>query len=186
MRRPDTTSLPPRSALPRDIEVPVLPGLGRTWYDRGGKYWARRAAMAFMWAVALLLIVLIDVGIFRAARQSSQASFVVLLVIDVALAVAVLAYIAVRTARRWNTPALPGQNGAVLRPRRRPGAVVSGLAQIGYLLVVVAVAVVFLLCPALVLALFLMSLLPETLPERQARLWVAERLRERGHGAPGG
>src|SRR5215470_6897270 len=48
---PATTSLPPRSALPRDIEIPVLPELGRTWYARGGKYWVRRAALAFTWAV---------------------------------------------------------------------------------------------------------------------------------------
>jgi hypothetical protein len=76
--------------------------------------------------------------------------------------------------------------GAVLRPRRRRGAVVMGLAQIDYSLAVLAAAVVFLLCPALVLALFLMSVLPETLPERQARLWVAGQLRERGHRTPAG
>ena len=132
----------------------------------------------------LLLIVLIDVGILGAARQSSAAAFVVLLVIDAAMAVAVLAYIAVRTARCWNHPALPGQPGAVLRPRKQPGAVVSRLAQIGHRLAVLAAAIVFLLCPALLLALVLMSLLPETLPERQARLWVTGQLRERNHGTP--
>jgi hypothetical protein len=106
VRMPDTTSLPPRNALPRDVEIPVLPGLGLTWYDRGGAYWARRAALAFMWALVLLLIVLMDVGIFGAIRHS--------------------------------------------------------------------------------LALFLMSLMPQPLPERQARLWMAERLRERGPGTPAG
>src|SRR5262249_35940013 len=68
--------------------------------------------------------------------------------------------------------------------RRRPGAVVSGLAQIGYLLAVLSSAAVFLLCPALVLVLFLMSLLPETLPERQARRSVGGRPRARGPPAP--
>jgi hypothetical protein len=182
MRVPDATSLPPRSALPRDIEVPALPELGRTWYDRGGKYWARRAALAVMWVVVLLVIVLIDAGIFGAIRQSSAAGFVVLLAIDVVVAVAALADAAVRTVRYWNTPALPGQAGAALHP----GAGAGGLAQIGYLLAVLAAAVVFLFCPALVLALFFMSLLPETLPERQARLWVAGQLGERGHGTPAG
>jgi hypothetical protein len=182
MRVPDATSLPPRSALPRDIQIPALPELGRTWYDRGGKYWARRTALAFMWAVVLLLIVMIDAGIFGAIRQSSAAGFVVLLAIDAAVAVAVLADAAVRTARYWNTPALPGQAGAALHP----GAVVGWLAQIGYVLAVLAAAVVFLFCPALVLVLFSMSLLPETLPERQARLWVAGQLRERGRGTPAG
>ena len=60
------------------------------------------------------------------------------------------------------------------------------LAQIGYRLAVLAAAVVFLFCPALVLVLFSMSLLPETLPERQARLWVAGQLWERGRGTPAG
>lgn len=61
---PDGASLPPRSALPRDVDIPVLPGVGITWYDRDGRYWARRVAPTLMWAVVLLLIVLIDVGIF--------------------------------------------------------------------------------------------------------------------------
>jgi hypothetical protein len=187
VRMPDATSLPPRHALPRDVEIPVLPGLGITWYDRGGKYWARRAALTLMWALGLLLIVLIDVGIFSAIRHSSRAGFAVLLTIDVVVAVAVLGYFAVRTARRWNTPSLPGRARTVMRAGRgRAGGFLSGLAQLGYLLAVLAAAVVFLFCPALILALFLMSLLPQPLPERQARLWMAERLRQRGHGTPAG
>jgi hypothetical protein len=116
-RMPDAASLPPRSALLRDVDIPALPGVGITWYDRGGKYWRRRVALALMRAVALLLIVLIDVGIFTAIHKSSPGAF----------------------------------------------------------------AVVFLFCPALILAMFLMSLMPEPLAERQARLWMAERLRERGY-----
>jgi membrane protein YqaA with SNARE-associated domain len=186
-RMPDAASLPPRRALPRDVEVPVLPGLGRTWYDRDGRYWARRAGLTVMWAVALLLIVLIDVGIFTSIRHSSQAAFAILLTADVVLAVAVLGYFAVRTVRRWNTPSLPGRARAARRAKRgRAAGFLSGLAQIGYVLAVLAAAVVFLFCPALILALFLMSLLPEPLPERQARLWMAERLGDHGYGTPAG
>jgi hypothetical protein len=186
-RMPNAASLPPRGALPRDIEIPALPGVGRAWYDHGGKYWARRAGLSLLWAVVLLLIVLIDVGIFTSIRHSSHTGFAVLLAIDVIVAAAVLGYFAVRTARRWNTPALPGQARTVFRAGRgRTGAVLSGFAQIGYLLAVLAVAVVFLFCPVLMLVLFLMSLLPQPLPERQARLWLAERLRERGHGTTAG
>lgn len=184
---PDAASLPPRSALPRDVEIPVLPGVGITWYDRSGKYWARRVALALMWAVALLLIVLIDVGIFTAIRKSSPGAFAVLLTIDVILAIAVLCYFAVRTVQRWNTPALPARARTVVRARQgRGGAFLSGLLQIGYLLAVLAVAVVFLFCPALIFAMFLTSLMPEPLAERQARLWMAERLHERGYRATAG
>lgn len=107
---PEAASLPPRSALSRDVEVPVLPGLGRTWYGPGGRYWARRAGLTLMWAVALLAIVLIDVGIFTAIRHSSQAAFAILLTIDMVVAVAVLGYFAVRMVRRWNTPGWPGSS----------------------------------------------------------------------------
>jgi len=106
---PDAASLPPRSALPRDVDIPVLPGVGITWYDRSGRYWARRVALTLMWAVVLLLIVLIDVGIFTAIHHSSPGTAAVLLTIDVLVAIAVLCYFAIHTVRRWNTPALPGR-----------------------------------------------------------------------------
>jgi hypothetical protein len=184
VRMPGAASLPPRDALPRGLDIPALPGLGLTWYDRGGGYWARRAALSFMWAVVLLLIVLIDVGIFSAIRHSSRAGFAVALTVDVVVAVAVLGWFAVRAARRWDTPSLPGRARTVMRAGKgRGGAFLGGLAQIGYLL---AAAVVFLFCPALVLAMFLMSLLPEPLTERQARLWMAERLAGRGPGTQAG
>jgi hypothetical protein len=184
---PDAAFLPPRSALPRDVEIPALPGVGRTWYDRGGKYWVRRAGLTLLWALVLLVIVLIDVGIFTGIHKSSPGAFAVLLTIDVIVAIAVLCYFAIRTVQRWNTPALPGRARTVMRAGKdRGGAFLGGLLQIGYLLAVLAVAVVFLFCPVLVLVLFLMSLMPEPLAERQARLWMAERLRERGYGTPAG
>lgn len=184
---PDAASLPPRSALPRDVDIPALPGVGISWYDRGGRYWRRRVALALMWAVALLLIVLIDVGIFTAIHKSSPGAFAILLTIDVIVAIAVLCYFAIRTVQRWHTPALPGGTAAAMRARNgRGGAFLGGLLQIGYLLAVLAVAVVFLFCPALILVMFLMSLMPEPLAERQARLWMAQRLRERGSGTTAG
>jgi len=186
-RMPDAAALPPRSALPRDVDIPALPGVGITWYDRGGKYWRRRVALSLIWAVALLLIALIDVGIFTAIHKSSPGTFAVLVTIDVIAAIAVLCYFAIRIVRRWNTPALPRTAAAAMRAGKgRRGAFLGGLLQIGYLLAVLAVAVVFLFCPALILAMFLMSLMPEPLAERQARLWMAERLRERGYGTPAG
>ena len=39
---PDAVSPPPRSVLPRDVDIPVLPGVGSTGYGRGGSYWRRR------------------------------------------------------------------------------------------------------------------------------------------------
>ena len=176
---PNAPALPPRHALPRDVTVPRLSGLGLTWYDRGAGYWRRRVGVSLMWLLILGLILLIDVGLYRSIRHSSHTGFTVLLIIDVVLTVATLGYFAIFTARRWNVPGLPG------RPKvgagRGRGPLVSALLQIGYLIAMLVLAVAFLICPALFLAMFLGSLLlPETLPERRARLWVAERLREHG------
>lgn len=182
-RMPNAAALPPRHSLPRDVDIPVLPGLGVTWYDRGGKYWARRVSLMLLWALALLLIALIDVGFFSAVHHSSRTAFVVLLVVDVAVAVAAVVYVVVRTVQRWNVPSLPRSARTVFRVGHgRSGAFLSGFVQIGYLLAVLVCAFAFLLFPGLIVAMFLASLLPEPLVERQARLWMAGRLRERGIG----
>jgi len=174
-------SLPPSGSLPRDVQIPVLPGVGTTWYDRGGSYWARRLLVTLLWAVGLLLIGLIDVGFFSSVHHSSRTGFAVLLAIEVATTVAAIVYVAVRTAQRWNVPSLPRRAGTVLRAGKGPsGAVLSGFLQLGYVVAVLVCAVLFLFFPGLIVAFFLMSLLPEPLSERQARLWMAEQLHERG------
>lgn len=176
--------LPPRAALPRDIVIPRLPGLGVTWYERGPRYWARRLRMSLLWALVLALVAAFDIGLVTAIRQSSQTGFAVFLVADVTLTAVLLAWYAVRTVRLWNTAALPGQDGRSLRPSRRAGGPAGQLAQLGYLVAVPLLAVVFLLFPGIFVLLFLASLLPEPATERHARLWMAQLLRERGYQAP--
>jgi len=95
--------------------------------------------------------------------------------------VAALVYVIVRTVQRWNVPSLPRGAGTVFRVGHgRSGAFLSNVLQFGYLLAILVCALAFLLFPGLIVAMFLASLLPEPLTERQARLWMAERLRERG------
>jgi hypothetical protein len=174
--------LPPRAALPRDVHIPALPSLGDTWYDRGLRYWTRRAGLTLLWVVVLAAITAIDVGLFGGIRQSSPTGFAVILAVGVALTVALLVYAVVGTVRRWNTAALPGQVGTVIRGRK--GARLSGLPQPVYAVALLVAAVAFLFFPGLFVLLFLTSLMPETPTERHARLWMAERLRERGHQLP--
>jgi hypothetical protein len=177
--------LPPRATLPRDVEIPALPGLGVTWYDRGLSYWARRLRMSLLWALVLALIAAFDIGLFTAIRHSSRTGFAVFLLVDVALSVALLVWYAFRTVRLWNTASLPGRGRTPFRPaRRRSDAALSGFAQFGYGLAVLLVAVALLIFPGFFVLLFLTSLLPESATERHARLWLAERLRERGHQVP--
>lgn len=181
-------SLPPRHALPRDVQIPSLPGVGRTWYDRGSRYWGRRALLVVVYGVVLLLLGLLDAGIYSAAGDSSTAAFTVLVVIDVAAAVVAVAWYVVRSVRRWNEPALPkrARQPAFQLGRGPMGAILSGLAQLGYWIAMLAAAAFFLVFPAIFVVLFLMSLMPEPLMERQARLWMAERLAGRGYSTPAG
>jgi hypothetical protein len=172
-------ALPPRHTLPRDLTIPVVPGVGFTWYDRGAKYWRRRLGMSLFWLVILGLILLADVGLFGAIRHSSHAGFTVLIAVDVVLTIATLMFFAVRTAQRWNSPAVPARTRIPAFGQGR-GGLAAPLLQIGWLLVSIAGAVVYLFCPAFFIAMFLTSLMPQTLAERRARLWVAEQLRERG------
>ncbi len=179
---PDTR-LPPRRSLPRDVVVPVLPGLGLSWYDRGRRYWMRRAGMSLMWAVLLTLIVLFDAGLFSAIRHTSRTGFYVGLGADAAVTLGVLAYFAVRTAQHWNVAAPPkGMSPVVFRfGKGRTGNAVSSLAQFGYMVFQWVLAVLLAIFPGLFIGMFLASLLPEPLIERQARLWLIQELRGRGY-----
>jgi len=175
-------SLPPRHALPRDVEIPALPGLGLTWYDRGTRYWVRRVALSLMWLIALAVIAGIDTGLFGSIRQSSQTGFDVFILIDALLSAVLLAWFVVRTARRWNLATAPRR---AIPPQFHFGPspvaqLLSGLAQLGYWLLVLVAGAALLIFPGLFIALFLASLLPETLDERQARLWLIQRLHGRG------
>jgi hypothetical protein len=178
--RPD--ALPPRTALPPDVTIPALPTLGDSWYDRGPRYWTRRAGVTLMWVVVLALIASFDYGLFSGIRRSSQAGFAVVLAIDIALTVSLLVYFAVRTAKQWNTAALPGQVSVGFWGRK--GGAFRGLGQFAYRVAILVTAVGLLVFPGFFVVLLLTSLMPETPTERHARLWMAERLRKSGHMAP--
>ena len=158
--------LPPRHELPRDVVVPVLPGLGLTWYDRrGAGYWGRRAGMSLLWLFLTALVTLITVAILIALYHRSLAGFTVVLVIEVVYSLAILAFFTVSTARTWGD-----SQPAPVRPRNGPGQVFFALSALSV---------------GLYLALLLTSLLPETPVERHARLGVAAELRRRGPTVPG-
>ncbi|MGW0209676.1 hypothetical protein ACWDZ8_29140 [Streptomyces sp. NPDC003233] len=52
------------------VGIPSLPGLGTTWYERGPRYWLRRALGATLWLAVLafcVYIALVLYGSFRGA-----------------------------------------------------------------------------------------------------------------------
>jgi len=174
-------ALPARDTLPGDVQIPSLPGVGTTWYDRGHGYWPRRARTVLLLASLLAVIGLIDRGLFAAIHRSSQTGFVAFVSIDAALAVSFLAFCLVRAKRRWNVASLPrrAKPPASGKPGRT-GSAVTGFMQLAWTLLVLASAFLCLVCPVMLIALLIDSLLPEPLGERQARLWITERLAQRG------
>lgn len=171
--------MPPLRSLPRDVKVPMLPGLGLSWYEHhGASYWIRRAAMSVLWTFVTALWTLIAVAILIAYYHRSLAAFYVVLGVEIAYSLAVLAYFAVVTARHWNDPDVGAR---LFSPSRRARAAPArkGGARMLHIMEQVFVALSFLTF-GLYLTMLLMSLLPETPAERRARLFVAEELRRRG------
>ena len=157
--------LPPRHALPPDVEIPVLPGLGVTWYDRSGSYWARRAAMSVFWLLITAAVTLAVVAVLIAAFRRSRPAFFVVLILEAAWTAGMVAFFARRTARaRRGQPGAAGARG----PLRAATQLLLGLSF---------------LSPGLYLGLLGTSLLAESPAEQQARRQVAEQLSRHGRRA---
>jgi hypothetical protein len=176
--------LPPLSALPRDVRVDSLPSLGTTWVDRGAAYWVRRVWLALVFAVVVILITLIVVGLLGFIRSKSQAGFYAVLAVEVAWSLVLLGWLTVRAVRRWNNPAPP--QGLVGRSRSAGagGAAPGILARLGFVIgqAFLVMSVLFL---GFYVALLISVLLPETPAEHVARLRLRQTLRARGYTAPG-
>ncbi len=166
--------LPPRRALPPDVEIPVLPGLGVTWYDRTGGYWARRAAMSVFWLLITAAVTLAVVAILIAAFHRSRPAFFVVLILEAAWTAGMVAFFTRRTARVRRGQA--GAGGPVSTAGRAGGR--GPLRAATQLLLGLSF-----LSPGLYLGLLGTSLLAEPPAEQQARRQVAEQLSRRGHRA---
>lgn len=46
------------------VQVPSLPGLGTTWYERGARYWLRRVFTGMLWLAVLALAYMALLGIY--------------------------------------------------------------------------------------------------------------------------
>lgn len=170
---------PPRSQLPRSIEIRNVPLLGTTWYERGVRYWLRRLGIVLLCLLILALVAAILWGFFGAIQQSSITGFWIGVGIEVTYSLAVIVYLVVRTARRWNSRQL-----APAKPPNRAvgstGAALGGLARSGLFLGQLILVLGTLLFVGVYVAFLLAALMPETVWERPAKLELADRLRQRG------
>jgi hypothetical protein len=170
---------PPRSELPRGIIVTRLPFLGTTWYDRGVRYWLRRAVLTAVMATGVAVATAILSGVLHAARQSSQTAFWVVVAVEAVISVISLGVIFARS-RRMGTARGTAALRKTLAPSRRTRGLGAGaglLVRTGSLLAQAFVVVSALAFYGTYIALLLLSLLPRLDIERQARYELAQQLR---------
>ncbi|WUV66355.1 hypothetical protein OG223_30845 [Streptomyces sp. NBC_01478] len=163
--------------------IPALPGLGTTWYERGPRYWLRRASGALLWFVVLAFfcyIALVLYGSFRTSLPSTVRA-----VWD--WAQVVLSFVALvwgwRVQRRDHHKKLldPPSPGQARRSKRNETGRSVGLAVAGRVLLLVAapVAPAFAAgCVGWVLAAFTVREYPSEVGARRAL--------ERSRRLPGG
>ncbi len=155
--------------------------LGTTWYDRGLSYWLRRVGLIVMMALVIALVTALLVGLFSAIRQTSLTGFYIALIIEVTYSLAIIVFVAVWLARRWNNMGEVQKRPVSIRAAGSAGVVVGTLAQSGFLIGQLFLVVGSLLFFGLYVAVFLAMFMPEIFWERPARCRLAKRLRSGGY-----
>ncbi|WP_329349822.1 hypothetical protein OG226_22255 [Streptomyces sp. NBC_01261] len=56
------------SASPTPARIPVLPGLGTTWYERGTRYWLRRVRTAVVLLIVMAFVCFAAISLYRGFR----------------------------------------------------------------------------------------------------------------------
>ncbi len=173
---------PTRGELPRGLTIKSVPLVGTTWYDRGLRYWLRRAGWTTLMAIVVALVTAILWGVLQAARDSSQTAFWVVVAVEVVFSVISGGYIWIGS-RRLGTPKakkyLQRSQARTASARRTAGlgAGLGLLARSGSVLGQTFLVIGAMLFYGSYIALFLRSLLPRLDLERQARYELAEQLR---------
>lgn len=122
-----------------DLKVPQLPGLGTSWYARGGRYWTRRAVSLLVFALVLAGVDALAVDLWRglsgafpaSARPAADAAMSVLAAVG-----AVWGWLAARRTMRRQRAESVGP--AEARRRKAAGLARStGLALAGRIAVII-------------------------------------------------
>jgi hypothetical protein len=162
--------LPRLDDLPADVHVPPVAYLESSWYDHGNGYWSRRARMTFTAVLGLAVMTLLTNVVLNWIGQASMLAFDVALGVEIAGSAVAGTVMIVRTMRLWNDAAIPVQL-ADGRFRYPGNPKFTGERW------VIGLRALFVGFP---LAALISTLLPQTLPEHRARLWMANHLAGRG------
>jgi hypothetical protein len=167
-----TSRLPRLDAIGPHVDVPLLPGVGRTWVNRSGRYWRRRTGVSLLWLFMLAVVAVVTVATLLAFWHRTRGGFIVVLTFLAAYTVAVVLWMSVATIRHWNDVRAPfRRRGRAPRP-----AWTRGWFFPLYVLQQTFIALSF-LTVGFYLYTFSVSLLPEPPVERQARLFLLDQLR---------
>ncbi|MGW1912998.1 hypothetical protein ACWCQS_20250 [Streptomyces sp. NPDC002076] len=131
----------PAGGLP--VDVPKLPGLGTTWYERGTRYWLRRVLTAANMLVAAAIVCFMAVAFYSGFRDLLPSDArVVWDGVQVAASVVTLAWGWV-SQRRGHREALlnPPAPGESIRAKRDRARRVPGLIAVGRGLMLLAAPV---------------------------------------------
>lgn len=173
------SEFPPRADLPGSVVVESVPGLGTTWYDRGARYWLRRALVFLAFALVVTLMSLLVGGFLIGIKESSPTGFTGALIAEILWSLSTAAFLLVRTAQRWNVP----EKARPLTPGQRRAASAGGalgvLANAGWVVGQIILVLAALAGFGLYLTLLIYALLPEYPPEHKARIRLAEQLSHR-------
>jgi hypothetical protein len=168
---------PPRDQLPPGVTIEKLPVLGTTWYDRGPGYWARRLGLFLVMVMVVALASLLIGALLADIKGKSQAGFTGVLIAEIVWSLVIVAFLLVRTVRRWNSveparPLSPGRKRAAAM-----GARLGFLARAGMVIGMAVLVITSMVFFGLYLTVLIFALLPEWLPEHKARLRLAQQLR---------
>lgn len=167
---------PPRASLPHDVTILRLQLLGTSWYKRGVLYWARRAGISAMLLLVLVAYLAMIGGVLQAISKPGTGTYWLLVVAEIVftLVSGVLMF-----RHLWQL----GVTGRSVRggPSRagRAGAGIGALAfSMGGVLAGLLV-LCSLITAGVVLAVFVMWLVPVPPTEQYARRVLAEELQGR-------
>lgn len=163
-------ALPRLNDLPADVDIPPVGWLECSWYDHGNGYWPRRARMTFTAVLGVAGVTLLTTIALDWISQASRLAFDVALGVEIAGSAVFGIVLIVRMMRLWNDAAIPVEraDGRFRYPGNPKFIGDRWLIRLGVLFV------------GFSLATLVSTLLPQTLPEHRARLWMAHRLGERG------
>jgi hypothetical protein len=171
---------PPRASLPRDVTIPRLPLLGRSWYKRGFLYWARRTGISAVLVLVLVAYLAMIEAVLQAISKPGTGPYWVLVAAEVVFTL-VSGVLMFRHLWRLGVSGRSVRGGSSRYGRAGAGTGALAFSAGGVLAGLLVLCSV--ITAGVVLAAFVMWLVPVPPTEQYARRILSEELQLR-HNHP--